>query len=202
MRNGDQTRTYEGALYFVGFIASIWFANWLLTHWGTVRFPGGPWLIPVWPGELTSSGGTIYAPSGVIAIGLSFTLRDLVQRRLGVVMALIAIMIGAVLSATLDPTLALASGVAFLLAESLDLFVYTPLQRRHLIGAVVASNVVGMVVDSIVFLSIAFSSLSLLEGQVIGKAWMTLVAVPVVYGIRVWDRRRGVLPHGVEPALS
>jgi uncharacterized PurR-regulated membrane protein YhhQ (DUF165 family) len=190
----NHIRNYEGVLFFIGFIASIWFANWLLTHWGTIRFPGGPWLIPVWPGGLTPSGDPIYAPSGVIAIGFSFTLRDLVQRRLGVGVALVAVVIGAALSAALDPTLALASGVAFLLAESLDLFVYTPLQRRNLVGAVVASNVVGLVVDSIVFLSIAFGSLALLEGQVIGKAWMTIVAIPLIYGIREWDSKRGMMP--------
>jgi len=192
-------RKYEGMIYLVGFIASIWFANWLLTHWGTVRFPGGPWLIPVWPGDLTLSGNPIYAPSGVLAIGIGFTLRDLVQRRLGVKAAMLAIVAGALLSATLDTSLALASGVAFLLAESLDLFVYTPLQRRHLVGAVVASNIVGLVVDSIAFLTIAFGSLSLFEGQVIGKAWMTLAAIPVVFAIREWDRKRGVGPYGVDP---
>lgn len=192
-------RKYEGMIYLVGFIGSIWFANWLLTHWGTVRFPGGPWLIPVWPGELTPSGTPIYAPSGVLAIGIGFTLRDLVQRRLGVRVAMLAIVAGALLSAALDTSLALASGVAFLLAESLDLFVYTPLQRRHLVGAVVASNIVGLVADSIVFLTIAFGSLALFEGQVIGKAWMTLVAIPVVVAIREWDRKRGEKPYGVDP---
>ncbi len=202
MNRGDQARTFEGAIYFVGFIASIWLANWLIAHWGTVKFPDSPWLIPVWPGSLTPSGESILAPSGVLAIGLSFTLRDLVQRRLGVRAAMLAIIIGAVLSAALDPALALASGAAFLLAESLDLFVYTPLQRRNLVVAVVASNIVGMVIDSIVFLIIAFGSLALLDGQIIGKAWMTLVAVPIIYGIREWDRRRGVMPRGVEPSLS
>jgi len=192
----------EGALYLAGFIASIWLANWLLTHWGTVRFPDGPWLIPVWPGALTPSGSTIYAPSGVLAIGVGFTLRDLVQRRLGVRVAVAAIVAGALLSAALDTSLALASGVAFLLAETLDLFVYTPLQRRNLVGAVVASNVVGIVADSIVFLSIAFGSLDLLQGQIIGKAWMTLLAIPVVHGIRAWDRRRGLLPYDLDPAMS
>lgn len=112
---------------------------------------------------------------------------------------MLAIVAGALLSAALDTSLALASGVAFLLAESLDLFVYTPLQRRHLVGAVVASNIVGLVVDSIVFLTIAFGSLALFEGQVIGKAWMTLVAIPVVVAIREWDRKRGVKPYGVDP---
>jgi uncharacterized PurR-regulated membrane protein YhhQ (DUF165 family) len=195
-------RTFEGGLYLIGFIASIWLANWLITHWGTVKFPDSPYLIPVWPGWLTPSGDAILAPSGVLAIGLSFTLRDLVQRRLGVKAAMLAVVIGAVLSAALDPALALASGVAFLLAESLDLFVYTPLQRRNLVGAVVASNIVGMVVDSIVFLTVAFGSLALLDGQLIGKAWMTLVAVPIIYCIRTWERKRGLVPHGAEASVS
>jgi queuosine precursor transporter len=138
----------------------------------------------------------------VLAIGLSFTLRDLVQRRLGVRVALVAIVLGAVVSITLSPALALASGTAFLLAESLDLVVYTPLQRRNLVGAVVASNAVGIVVDSLVFVSLAFGSLALLEGQVIGKAWMTLVALPLIAALRTWDQMRGVLPHDVQPSRS
>lgn len=194
-------RKSEGFLYLTGFIASIWLANWLLGHWGTIRFPGGPWLVPVWPGELTLSGNPIYAPSGALAIGVGFTLRDLVQRRLGVRVAIQAIIVGAALSAALDTSLALASGAAFLLAETLDLFVYTPLQRRNLVGAVVASNVVGIVADSVVFLSIAFGSLDLLKGQIIGKAWMTLLAIPIVYAIREWDRRRGLLPYDAGSAL-
>jgi len=40
-------RKFEGVIYLVGFIVSIWLANWLVTHWGTVRFGDGPWLIPV-----------------------------------------------------------------------------------------------------------------------------------------------------------
>jgi len=195
-------RKYEGAVYLVGFVGSIWFANWLVTHWGTVRFGDGPWLIPVWPGELTPSGNSIYAPSGVLAIGVGFTLRDLVQRRLGVKVAVLAILAGALLSAVLDTSLAIASGVAFLVAEMFDLFVYTPLQRRHLVGAVVASNLVGMVVDSIVFLAIAFGSVALLEGQIIGKAWMTVAAIPLVYGIRELDRKRGVGPFGADPLTT
>lgn len=202
MTSRNQARTFEGACYLLGFIGSIWLANWLLTHWGTVKYPDSPYLIEVWPGWLTPGGESILAPSGVIAIGLSFTLRDLVQRRLGVRVAMLAIVVGAVLSAALDPALALASGIAFLLAESLDLFVYTPLQRRNLVGAVVASNVVGTLVDTMVFLSIAFGSLELFQGQIIGKAWMTLVAIPVIYGIRKWDSYRGITPHGAEPVLS
>jgi uncharacterized PurR-regulated membrane protein YhhQ (DUF165 family) len=194
-------RKFEGVIYLVGFIVSIWLANWLLTHWGTVGFGDGPWLIPVWPGEFTPSGNPVYAPSGVLAIGIGFTLRDLVQRRLGVKVVVVAVVVGALLSAALDTSLALASGMALLIAEMLDLFVYTPLQRRSLIGAVVASNIVGIVVDSVVFLTIAFGSLALLEGQIIGKALMTLVAIPFVYAIRMWDQKRGLTPTGADPLL-
>ena len=185
-------RQREGLVYVLGFIASVWLANWLVTHWGTVKFPDSPWLIPVWPGAWAPSGEPVYAPSGVLAIGAAFTLRDLVQRRLGMRWTVAAILIAAGLSAFLDPALALASAVAVLLAESLDLFAYTPLQRRHLVMAVVASNLVGLVVDSVVFLWLAFGSLTQLEGQISGKAWMTLVALPLVMGLRTWDARRGI----------
>lgn len=157
--------------YLIGFISTIFLANYLIGHVGYYCDP--VCVIPVWPG--------IMAPSGVLAIGLGFTLRDLVQRHLGVKWTILAILIGATLSALLSPSLALASGVAFLLSEMLDLAVYTPLQRRNLIGAVLASNVVGLVVDSTVFLTLAFGSLEFLPGQIIGKMLMTLAAMPVVW---------------------
>ena len=63
---------------------------------------------------------------------------------------------------------------------------YTPLLRRGWIVALVPANLVGCVVDSLVFLSIAFGSLSLLGGQVLGKAWMTALAVLVLAPLRRW----------------
>jgi hypothetical protein len=44
----------------------------------------------------------------------------------------------------------------------------------------VASNVVGLVVDSAVFLFLAFGSLRFIAGQIIAKAWMTLLALPLI----------------------
>src|SRR4029077_3405657 len=46
----------------------------------------------------------------------------------------------------------IASATAFLLSELADFAVYTPLQRKRLVLAVVASSVVGLTVDSVVFL--------------------------------------------------
>ena len=80
--------------------------------------------------------------------------------------------------------LVLASGAAFLLSELADFVVYTPLQRRGLLLAVVASSVVGLVVDSLVFLTLAFGSLEFLAGQVVGKAWAVLASVPLIRLLR------------------
>lgn len=178
-------RRLEGALFLIGFGLCIPAANWLIGHVGTACVPHGPCLIPVAPG--------VMAPSGVLMIGLALVLRDLVQRRLGLHWAMGAILAGAALSAALaPPALVLASALAFLLSEAADLSVYTPLQRRGLVLAVLASGAVGLVVDSLVFLWVAFGSLEFLAGQVIGKAWMVLLALPLVQWLRRRDERLGL----------
>src|SRR5437879_3869860 len=166
----DRRRLLEGGVYLVLFCLTIPVANWLIGHAGTVCVPNGPCLIPVAPG--------LMAPSGVTMIGVALVLRDLVQRRLGLGVALGAIVAGAALSALIaPPSLVIASAAAFFVSEASDLAIYTPLARRRLIAAVVASSVVGLVVDSIVFLWLAFGSLEFLLGQVVGKAWMVLLSI-------------------------
>ena len=144
-------------------------------------------MLPVAPG--------LMAPSGVTMVGIALVLRDLVQRRLGTVMSALAILFGSALSAMLAPAaLVFASAIAFLLSEFADLAVYTPLARRRLVAAVVASSMVGLVVDSIVFLWLAFGSLDFLAGQVVGKAWMVLLSIPFVAWLRRRDERLGIMP--------
>jgi uncharacterized PurR-regulated membrane protein YhhQ (DUF165 family) len=128
-------------------------------------------------------------------IGAALVLRDLLQRRLGVHWAFGAISVGTALSAFLaPPSLVIASATAFLLSEIADLSVYTPLQRRRLTLAVAASSLVGLVVDSVFFLFLAFGSLEFLAGQVIGKAWMVLFTLPLVSWLRKRDERLGISP--------
>jgi hypothetical protein len=135
------------------------------------------------------------APSGVLMIGIALVLRDLVQRRLGVEFGIGAIIAGAVISAGLAPgSLVLASAAAFLLSEFADFAVYTPLARRRLVLAVFASGAVGLVVDSIVFLWLAFGSLEFLIGQIVGKSWMVLLSLPLVALLRRRDQRLGLTP--------
>jgi hypothetical protein len=74
----------------------------------------------------------------------------------------------------------LASTAAFLLSELADFAVYQPLQKRGFIRAVFISSLVGLVIDSAVFLWLAFGSLDYLAGQIVGKVWMVFSAVIVV----------------------
>ena len=180
-------RTLEGVVFLALFTACIPAANWIIQNVGTKCIPDGPCLIPVPPG--------LMAPSAVLVVGLAFVLRDLVQRRLGLHWAAIAIVVGAALSALLaPPSLVIASGVAFLISELADLAVYTPLQKRRMILAVVASSIVGLIVDSAVFLQLAFGDLTYIWGQIVGKAWMVLFAIPFIAWLRARDERIGMAP--------
>jgi len=177
----------EGALFFLAFMACIPIANWMIGNVGTQCISDGPCLIPVAP--------NLMAPSGVLMIGVALVLRDLVQRRLGKIWSLAAIATGTVLSAAIAaPSLVLASATAFLISELADFAVYTPLQRRRLVLAVFASGSVGAVVDSIVFLYVAFGSLQFLAGQIIGKALMVIGSLPIIALLRWRDERIGLSP--------
>lgn len=175
----------EGFIFLAAFMACIPLANWMIGNVGTVCVPDGPCLIPVAPG--------MKAPSGVLLIGLALVLRDLVQRRMGRVWVLCAIIVGAGLSGFVAPkALVTASVVAFLLSELADFAVYTPLQERRLILAVVLSSAVGLTIDSIVFLQLAFGNLDYVMGQIIGKSWMVLLSIPVIWWLRERDKRLNI----------
>jgi uncharacterized PurR-regulated membrane protein YhhQ (DUF165 family) len=58
--------------------------------------------------------------------------------------------------------------------------------------AVIVSSFAGLVVDSIVFLWLAFGSLDFLAGQVVGKTWMVLLSLPFVAWLRRRDARLGL----------
>ena len=170
-------------LPLIGYIATIFLANLSLQYLGRCA-PGGPCVLPVGPG--------LWAPSGVLWAGLAFTLRDLVQEQLGRGWTVAAILIGAALSALVSPQFAVASGLAFLLSELADFAVYTPLRLRNWLAAVAVSNTVGLLADSVLFLTIAFGSLDFLAGQVVGKLWMTVLAVAVLW---IWRRRLAPNTH-------
>jgi uncharacterized PurR-regulated membrane protein YhhQ (DUF165 family) len=163
------------------FLACILAANYVTTHYG---------MVPVGFG-LIATAGTYFA-------GLTFVLRDSLQDVAGKRWTLAAIAAGAALSFLVsDPFIALASAVAFGLAELADLLVYTPLRKRGYIRAAVASNIVGSFVDTIVFLTIAgFPLWVAFPGQMVGKLAVTVAAATFVAVYRTTRRKAG---HRMNP---
>ena len=168
-----------GFVAVAAYIATIFAANWAIDRWGPV-----------------SVGFGLMAPAGVYFAGLAFTLRDITQNLLGRAWVVDAILAGALASALISTRFAAASAAAFLISELADFAVYTPLQRRGWLRAVVASNAVGLVIDSMVFLWLAFDSLDFLRGQVVGKAWMTAAFVALLLPFR----RSVLAPDGPQPS--
>jgi queuosine precursor transporter len=171
-----------GLVAIVAYVLTVVAANWAIDEFGTV-----------------SVGFGLTAPAGVYFAGLAFTLRDITHDTLGRWYVLGGIAAGSVISlvqsdnATIPggvTSIAVASAAAFLLSETFDFLVYTPLRERHWIGAVVASNVVGLIADSVLFLWLAFGSMEFLGGQIVGKGWMTVAAVIVLV---FWRRATRVM---------
>jgi uncharacterized PurR-regulated membrane protein YhhQ (DUF165 family) len=153
------------------YLATVPGANYLASHVG---------LVPVGFGQS--------APAAVYLVAVSLVLRDLVHERVGRDVALCATAVGVWLSYLLaDARFALASAVAFAVSEALDWGVYGRLRRLGMPVAVLVSGIAGLVVDSLLFVWLAFGSLDLLVGQILGKGWLTLVATAI---LTVVERRR------------
>jgi uncharacterized PurR-regulated membrane protein YhhQ (DUF165 family) len=158
-----------GVCAAVALVGTVVAANWVIARFG---------FVPV--------GFGLVAPAGVWFAGLAFVLRDVVHETLGRLAVLVCIAAGALLSLVVSPAFAVASASAFALAELLDFGVYDQLRARNLLVAAAASNLVGSVVDSVVFLWLAFGSLDHLAGQIAGKLWIG--AVGAVASAVILDR--------------
>lgn len=151
---------------FALFAATIPAANWLIGNVGQC-IPDGPCLVPV--------GFGLMAPSGVLMIGAALVLRDWLHELGGAKLAVAAVLVGAGLSLLVSPpALALASAVAFLIAELADTAVYTPLRKRWPAWAVLSSGAVGAAVDSMIFVWLAFGSLAFSAGTTLAKIYASL----------------------------
>lgn len=167
--------TTRGVLALTAYIAAIVAANWLTTRYG---------LVTVAPGLITTA--------GTFAAGAALLLRDVVQDTAGRAWVLAGIAIGAALTWATSPALAIASATAFLIAECADMAVYTPLRNRGWARAVLASNTIGAIVDTLLFLTLAGFPVTVatVGGQLVGKlAWATLLPVAAVIAVR--RARRG-----------
>lgn len=170
---GLRVKLILAALVTMAYIGTIFAANWALQKWGIVDVGLG-----------------MQATAGVYFAGLSLTLRDGVHELAGRRVVFAAILAGAICSYFVEDLqkIALASGVAFFVSELIDMAVYTPLRRKGWERAVAASAFVGSIVDTSLFLWLAFGSLDNIEGQLFGKWVATLVAVGVIATVRYKGR--------------
>lgn len=89
----------------------------------------------------------------------------------GVICSLIGSQIEGEFGALVSARVAIASGTAFLIAQSLDIGIFTALRRRPWWTAPLVSSVIGGAVDTLVFFGLAFSAAITLLGPVEAVAW-------------------------------
>lgn len=153
------------------FVAAVVAANWLTTEFG---------FVPV--------GFGLVATAGTYAAGFALVARDFIHDTYGLRGVWLAIALGAGLSFLLaDPFIAVASAVAFAVSEVADTAAYAPLRKRAWRSAVVASSIVGAVIDTVLFLGVAFGAAALtpqaLAGQLVGKVLWVAIPVALVGGV-------------------
>ncbi|WP_410626187.1 VUT family protein [Amycolatopsis sp. cmx-8-4] len=151
------------------YVACVVGANWLAEHVGAV-----------------SVGFGLHAAAAVYVAGPVLVVRDWVQRLAGLRASLLAVALGTALSYLVaGPAIATASAVSFAVSEVLDAAAYTVIIRRASVAlAVLCSGIVGVVVDSLLFPAIAFASLALTPGHLLGKAYGVLAGTVVTAVVR------------------
>lgn len=175
-------RTVSATLAIAAYLAAILGANAAIQHYG---------IVPV--------GFGLSAPAGVYLIGPALVLRDYVQWAAGKRTALAALATGAALSYGIaDAHIATASAAAFAVSELADFALFTWIAPRWT-RAVLAGGIAGALLDSAVFLAIAFGSLHLMPGQVLGKVYGVAMAAVVIAARRRNPGAVGAVPvHAVE----
>lgn len=125
------------------------------------------------------------APAGVLCIGAVLVIRDWLQqlRGLWASLALMVVaggasyLVGLAAGWTSLQKIAIASVVAFLISETVEAVVFTPLRNRNLTLGVALSATIGNAIDSYIFLALAFGSQAFFMGNFVGKMEMITVGV-------------------------
>lgn len=135
-------------------------------------------LLVVWLGIVNI--GPLYFPAGAVMIGLTFSFRDMVQRRYGKWQCWIWMVVASVITYLFNQQIAVASMSAFLISEGVDWAIYTYIGgsfRKRLI----ASNIFGVPLDSIVFVALAFGwNWQAIIGQTVVKLVSSMAVLPFV----------------------
>lgn len=151
----------------IAYLSSILLANVIVNTFGIVTVLG------------------LTFPAGAPLIGMTFTLRDMVQRRWGKLHCWWWMLAASLITVLFNPTLAYASFAAFLVAEGIDWVIYTAVPGSF-VKRVLLSNLVGLPMDSIVFVALAFGWI---WPAIIGQTLVKLVFGAGLVGLAVLRRK-------------
>ncbi len=142
---------------------------------------------------------------GAFTYPVSFLVTDITNRRYGVTAARKLVGIGFVIAVALSvvlatPRIAMASGTAFLVGQLLDVTVFDGLRRQAWWRAPLMGSLVGSVLDTALFFSIAFAGLADMSVTVsfLGVAamplWVSLALSDLI--VKVLIALLALLPYG------
>lgn len=99
---------------------------------------------------------------GAFTYPVAFLVTDLTNRQFGPAIARRVVYVGFVVGVALsfwlsEPRIAIASGTAFLIGQLLDISVFNELRRKTWWKAPLAASMVGTVIDTALFFSLAFA---------------------------------------------
>lgn len=175
MTNPTEQAKRRNAAHAAAFLAVVIMANLATSQLGLVHWLG------------------LIATAGTWLAGFAFVARDYLHESGGKWWVLGCIAVGAAVSALMSPRVALASAVAFMLAELADYAVYAPLRRAGYVRAAIASNVIGSIADTFLFLAIAGFPMSGAATQIFLKVALTTV---FVIGLAIVVPRQPVQSEG------
>jgi queuosine precursor transporter len=169
----------------VAYVGLVVVANWLASKWVI----GVPFT-------------NLVAPAGFLAIGAVLVIRDWLQQLRGLGYAIPLMLVagaasyaaGFVFGWTSLQTIAVASVVAFLVSETVEAVLFTPIRNRSLTAGVALSATVANAIDSALFIWLAWSAIKfpgatfhdLFLGNFVGKLEMIAVGVALTAGRRIF----------------
>lgn len=124
-------------IFGILYLASILLANVLVYYFGILEF------------------GPLMFPAGAVVIGMTFSLRDLVQKEYGKWKCWYWTFAACAVSVIFSWELALASSLAFMVSEAVDWTVFT-YSKGNLKTRMLLSNLFGTPLDSLVFVPLVF----------------------------------------------
>lgn len=143
-------------------------------------------------------------PAGVFAIAPIFTLRDELHRERGARYVTVLIFIASALSYGASVLLGnallgqvtLASVAAFLVSENADTLVYALLHKQTFMRRVLASNAVSTLLDSGIFITLAFGWL---PGLIVGQYLFKMFLAGATGVVLNWQHQRPLEKKSLTP---